>query len=184
MPAAIMSRVHDVVRPERLGLWHRVLRFITRVFWIVGATADILGIYAFGELHHWWMGWSLPPLPTGIVSGEWRQAILMVALAVSYPWTMMVAGVLTVTVLRPLVRDRGLSNQTTYVVVQGGLIYAAYNCAKMVWGGRIKDEYMNVSSAVRINTTYFVGGIIIGLVLAAIGVILRHGHRSTPRERV
>jgi hypothetical protein len=167
---------------RRLG--SRLMRYFTRVFFVLGAIADMLGIYAFGALHNWWSGWGLPSVVVAGMSQKLRSELWMVAFAISYPFSMTVAALLTLRILRPLIRDRDNSKQLIHTVVRAGLIYAMYTQSKMVFGGRIKDEYMNISSAVRINVNYLVAGVVMGLALTAIVLIAEHRAPKTTQDLI
>lgn len=152
-------------RPSSKKLSYRYARrIVARVFWVVGAIANFLGIYQFGEDHHWWGG----PFS---VSPETREILWMLAVGLGGPWVMMLGSFLGAKLSEFFTRDQAVTKMVALGAVRIGSFFAAFHCAQMSFDIKIFPRYLSGEGFVKVVSVYLFVGLAIGVVLP-LGVYL------------
>jgi hypothetical protein len=147
-------------------------RAITGVYWVVGGVANVLGIYGFGESHHWW-GFKFAPSP------EIADAFWMLAVGVGGPWAMMLGGLAGAKLSEMFTRDRVLTSSITRSCVRVGFFFALFHCSEMSFGIRIFPRYLNSNGFVKVSSVYLAVGLAIGVVFP---LVIHAGRRFYARN--
>src|SRR3954469_5460909 len=90
-------------------------RVILVAYWIVGGIANVLGIYGYGESHHWWTfkwtpKWTFTwPLTLGRPFNQ-KEELLMLAVGLAGPWALMLGGIVGTKLSEFITHDRTITS--------------------------------------------------------------------------
>jgi hypothetical protein len=144
--------------PLRVSAFKYARRFIARVYLVVGGVANLLGIYAFGESHHWWEF-------TFAVSSEMKEVFWMLAVGLGGPWAMMVGGIASAKFAELFTKDRAMTAIITARMVDVGFFFSIFHCAEMEFGIKIYPLYLSSAGFVKVVIIYLLMGVALGTVL-------------------
>lgn len=137
--------------------WKRFCRVIARLYWFVGGMANILGIYGFGESHHWWgFAFTISILP------ETKEVLWMLALGVGGPWAMMLASIAVARSVEIVTGDREATLVVVRSVVNVGSFFAILHCAQMTFDISIFPRYLSGEGFAKVVGAYVLLGLAVG----------------------
>ena len=145
----------------RPPFWEYARRVITRAYWVVGGIANVLGIYGFGESHHWWEF-------TFTASSETKEVFWMLAVGVGGPWAMMLAGIAGAKFCELFTSDQTTTLVIIRSVVRVSSFFAILHCAEMSFDIKIFPLYLNSEGFVKVVGLYLLLGLAVGTVFPLI----------------
>jgi hypothetical protein len=141
----------------RPSFWSYPRRVIARVFATLGWIADLLGIYAFGESHHWW------EFPFALSPGM-KEALWMLAVGLGGPWAMILGAIAAAKLSEIFSGDRTVTASLINRVIDVGVFFALLHCSEMSFGVKIFAPYLNGGGFAKVVLIYLITGVAIGLV--------------------
>lgn len=154
---------------ERIQLHHpgaRLRRLMRRAYSVIGAIANLLGIYAFGETHHWW-SLSLPWLPQ-MTPGLWGLAA-----GIGGPWAMILGTAIGTKLSELFTRDNVVTRSLVRSTVNIGMFFAMFHSAEVSVGIPIYPDYESATGFAKVVAIYLALGLGIGILLPPLMLFTR-----------
>lgn len=147
-------------------------RAVVTIFGILGAAANLLGIYAFGEDHGWWEY-------EFALSLDAKEALLMGLVGVGGPWALIVGGVIGARITELATKDRRATWSLIHSFIQVGFFFAILHAAQMSVGLRIFPDHLSPEGFLKVVGIYLLTGLWVGVVLP----LIVHGLRKASSHR-
>jgi len=141
----------------RPSFWDYARRVISRIYLVVGGIANCLGIYTFGESHHWWEF-------TFALSPEMTETLLMLAVGLGGPWAMILGGIAGAKFSELFTRDKTATASIAHSLIDVGFFFAILHCSQMSFGLRIFSRYLSSEGFVKVVVIYLFLGLAVGVV--------------------
>lgn len=159
------QHVQDSATSQHLGRSSHgaVGRVIRDAFLIVGAVADILGIFGYGQAHQWWtfqwwtFGFTASP---GAIKTFW-----MLVLGIGGPWMMIIGAAGGAKFVELFTNNRAATASLVQSIAFVGTFWAAFHCAEMMFGITIFSQYLSGEGFIKVCGAYLLSGVAIGVVV-------------------
>lgn len=148
------------------GIWF-VQRTLKGAFWVLGAVANVFGIYEFGDHRHWWDVNAHFAFSFKISPGA-DLALRTLAVAIGGPWAMALGVIASATLSGWFELDQSATNSIIHNALSVCFFFAALHCAQMMFGLPIFQDYLTGEGFVKVVSGYFIGGVGLGLITALV----------------
>lgn len=148
-------------------------RALATIFGILGAAANLLGIYAFGEDHGWWEF-------EFAISQQAKESLLMGLVGVGGPWALIVGGVVGAKVTELATKDPRATWSLIHSFIRVGFFFAILHAAQMSVGLRIFPDHLSAEGFLKVVGIYLLTGLGLGIVLPLVVHVLR---KASPQRR-